>query len=499
MKRAALGLLCLVFLLPAAAFAQSRGSIDSFGPTSFYSFELEQNATLHGTDLFGDFYGEPNQDNILLSTHLLIDGPAGQFTEDISGGFRQPNSLNDTIFMAIPDATLFVEGHYSVTILATDDTGVRSIGPVYYDVVARPVQQNPLIGVPDNVYAEATSASGANVSFVVTGVSFVDPAPVISCDHNSGDLFPIGETNVHCTATDSFGSASGSFPVFVFDTGSPVVTVPGDIVVSSANPVVTFTVTATDVVDGPVEVVCNPHSGSTFDIGTTTVVCLAYDSQANVGVGTFNVTVSAGPVLTLPANITAEATSAAGAAVSYTVTATDNATIVCTPPSGSTFALGTTTVNCSATATTGSTSGSFTVTVVDTTPPSIVSITASPNNLWPDNHKMVDVTLSVILSDLVDAHPTAHIVSVTANQPINGPGDGNTNDDDFAITGPLTLKLRAERAGSADRTYTITIVATDASGNTASSTVTVSVAQTNNSKSTAPAATEGGRGRAVRP
>jgi len=575
MKRAAFGLLCLFFLLPVAS-AQTRGSISTFGPTSFYSFELEQNATITGVDLFGDFFGAPTSDNIFDSTHLEVSGPAGTFVEGISGGFRQPDTLNDTVFVAIPDSTLFVEGHYSVTIIATDDTGERRVGPVYYDVVARQIQQNPLIGVPDNVFAEATSASGANVSFDVTGVSFVDPAPVIVCDHHSGDLFPIGETAVHCTATDSFGSASGSFPVFVFDTGRPVVSVPADIVTDVDHPVVTFTVTATDVVDGSVEVTCNPHSGSTFEVGTTEVVCIAYDSQANVGVGTFNVTVSAGPVLTLPANITAEATSAAGAAVSYTVTATDNATVVCTPASGSTFALGTTTVNCTATATTGTATGSFTVTVVDTTPPAItvpstitaeatgpggaavtysatatdlvdgsrpvlcdhasgstfplgtttvqctstdthnntshasftvivqdttpptiVSLTASPDNLWPDNHKMVDVTVSAILSDLVDPHPTAHIVSVTSNQLINGPADGNSNPD-YVITGPLTLQLRAERTASLDRTYTIMVAATDFSGNTAYSTVVVSVAQTNNKNSTAPAS-PGSRGRAVRP
>ena len=60
------------------AFAQI--SIDSFGPTSFYSFEFEQNATIHGVDLFGDFYGAPDSDNIFLSTQLIFDGPAGTFT-----------------------------------------------------------------------------------------------------------------------------------------------------------------------------------------------------------------------------------------------------------------------------------------------------------------------------------------------------------------------------------------------------------------------------------
>jgi len=339
---------------------------------------------------------------------------------------------------------------------------------------------------------------------------------------------------------------------------------------------VTFTVTANDVIDGPVTAHCDPPSGSTFDLGTTVVQCVAYDSQGNPGFGSFNVTVSNGPVLTLPANITAEATSASGAAVSFTVTATDNATVVCTPASGSTFALGTTAVNCTATATTGTASGSFNVTVVDTTPPAltlpgpitaeatgpsgadvtftvsandlvdgsrpvtcdhasgstfplgtttvqctatdthnntahgsftvlvqdttpptIVSITASPNNLWPPDHKMVDVTVTVIATDLVDPAPVSHIVSVSSNEADNGNGDGNTSPD-FIITGPLTLQLRAERDGDNDRIYTITIATSDFSGNTAQGSVTVSVSQTSHgaSQGTAPSP---GRGHAVRP
>jgi hypothetical protein len=385
MKRAAFGLLCLFVLIPAAAFADS---LDSISPNSFYSFELEQNATLHGFGLFGT-----------ADTKIQVAGPAGTFIEDNSGGSHDLVTGADTVYLAIPDSTLLVEGHYSVTVLADDGGGsVRSIGPVFYDVVARPIQQNPLISVPEAVFAEATSAAGATVNFYVTGVSFVDAAPVITCDHNSGEVFHIGETAVHCTATDSFGSASGAFSVFVFDSGRPVVTVPADIVTS--NPVVTFSVTANDVVDGPVTVTCSPHSGSTFPSGTTTVNCIAYDSQANAGSGSFNVTVSNGPVLTLPAPITAEATSSAGAIVSYTATATDSATVVCTPASGSAFALGTTAVNCTATSSSGTTSGSFTVTVVDTTPPALslpASITAEATG--PGG---AAVTYSATATDIVD-------------------------------------------------------------------------------------------------
>ena len=76
-------------------------------------------------------------------------------------------------------------------------------------------------------------------------------------------------------------------------------------------------------------------------------------------------------------NVTAEATSESGAVVTYTVpTATDNidatADASCTPVSGSTFSIGTTTVTCTKTDTAGNdaTPTTFTVTVTANTPPS---------------------------------------------------------------------------------------------------------------------------------
>lgn len=74
------------------------------------------------------------------------------------------------------------------------------------------------------------------------------------------------------------------------------------------------------------------------------------------------------PVLNLPADMFVPATNPAGEAVNFTVTATDTVDpdpiVVCTPPSGSTFPLGETTVNCTATDDIGHvTSGSFNITV----------------------------------------------------------------------------------------------------------------------------------------
>lgn len=82
------------------------------------------------------------------------------------------------------------------------------------------------------------------------------------------------------------------------------------------------------------------------------------------------------PSITVPANITAQATDASGAVVTYTASAQDledpAPSFGCVPASGALFPIGTTTVTCTATDAAGnSASASFTVTVVDTPPPTL--------------------------------------------------------------------------------------------------------------------------------
>jgi peptidoglycan hydrolase-like protein with peptidoglycan-binding domain len=91
------------------------------------------------------------------------------------------------------------------------------------------------------------------------------------------------------------------------------------------------------------------------------------------------------PTISGTSDITAEATSASGASVTYTTpSATDNVdktvSVSCSPLSGSTFAIGTTVVSCSATDHAGnSSSSSFHIIVRDTTAPS-VSVKHRPNS-----------------------------------------------------------------------------------------------------------------------
>ncbi|TLY53325.1 MAG: hypothetical protein E6K53_01330 [Gammaproteobacteria bacterium] len=427
---ALLVLACLVSLVSASALAQL-----TLVPTQINQFDVETTITLGGVS--------PGTDSTMVT-----------FTQ---GADVVVTTVDASLVVAIPGEVAANAGSWSVTVIATDlDSTVRNYGPATLTVVAPPTTIPPQL--PEIVVAEATSPTGANVTFDVGDAA---------CDHSSGDLFPLGTTTVNC-------GAAGAFQVVVTDTTSPVITVPGDFATASNNP--TFTVTATDNIDGAEpasNISCSPASGATFPNGVTTVLCSAHDAHFNYAFGSFNINVGV-PILHLPDPITAEATSPAGAVVTYTATADGADTFSCSPASGSTFPLGTTTVNCTATNAAGTSTGSFTVKVQDTTPPAINSITASPNNLWPDDHKMVNVTLTVSATDLVDPSPTATIVSVTANQPLNSPGSGNTSPD-FVITGNLTLQLRAERTQGVNRTYTITVRVCDFSGNCATGTVTATV------------------------
>ena len=116
------------------------------------------------------------------------------------------------------------------------------------------------------------------------------------------------------------------------------------------------------------------------------------------------------------------------------------------------------------------------VTVRDTTAPTL-SVSVSPNDLWPPNHKLVQINATVVATDTCDASPSVQLVSITSSDPLDG-------DDVQAVGGgqvPFGTDVRsfllsAERSSSqTDRVYTITYAATDASGHTTTASAQVQV------------------------
>jgi alpha-tubulin suppressor-like RCC1 family protein len=234
----------------------------------------------------------------------------------------------------------------------------------------------PVLALPADITTIPTGPDGAVVNYTATATDAVDGPVAVDCSPPSGSTFPMDTTQVNCSAVDAGGNTSeGSFTVTVQDADGPVLQLPDDITAEATGPdgaVVNYTATATDAVDGAVDVGCNPASGSTFPMGTTQVDCEAVDAGGNRSDGSFMVTVkdTKGPVLQLPDDITTIPTGLEGAVVTYTATATDAVDgpvdVGCSPPSGSTFPMGATTeVHCSAIDGAHNPSeGTFTVTVL---------------------------------------------------------------------------------------------------------------------------------------
>ena len=340
------------------------------------------------------------------SSGVMITGSVTD-TATLSAGFNPTGTLTFKLYgpndptcsnPAAPTATATVTGNgqYTSGSLTPTQTGTYewvvsysgdtnnatasgSCGDAGESVVVSPPPP-PVVTVPSNLVVEATGPSGAGVTFSASATDVIDGAIAATCAPASASTFPLGVTTVHCSATDSQGvTGSASFTVTVTDTTPPTLSLPGNQVVQATGPAgatVTYAATATDLVDGTDPVHCLPASGSTFPIGVTTVACSATDAHGNKATGSFTVTVTDTPTLHLPANVVVEATKPAGAEVKFTASATDpvdgSDPVSCNPKSGATFPLGATTVNCAATNKRGATtSGSFTVTVQDTTPPTL--------------------------------------------------------------------------------------------------------------------------------
>jgi hypothetical protein len=115
-------------------------------------------------------------------------------------------------------------GNYTATITVTDSVGQSASDSQEGLLITRPpgngtggnntggIPSNwhpPVISVPDDITVQAIGPEGAPVTFEVTatetleGDTYTLPTPpysYLSCDHESGETFPIGETVVTCTA-----------------------------------------------------------------------------------------------------------------------------------------------------------------------------------------------------------------------------------------------------------------------------------------------------------
>ena len=306
----------------------------------------------------------------------------------------------------------------------------------------------PTFTPPADITTPATSAAGAVVTFVASGSDLEDGSIAAVCAPASGATFAIGPTTVQCSVTDNQGaSATGSFTVTV------------------TNHAPTFTPANTAEATGPAGRIARSRRRawtSNWPITACAVSAAPSDGRrpactvttsGDSASGTFTVTIvdTTPPAFTVT-NIVVPSTGPGGALVPFSFTATDlvdgTVPVVCAPPGGSQFPIGTTPVSCTATdAHQNATTKNFTVTVTNGNVPPTCEAQPSVSEIsWPPNHRWVPVTITGGRDADGDVVQLS-IVSIFQDEPINGIADGDTEPDGDGI-GTNTARVRAERAGS---------------------------------------------------
>ncbi|HEY6334050.1 MAG TPA: HYR domain-containing protein [Blastocatellia bacterium] len=312
------------------------------------------------------------------SGNLIVENfgcPGMVSMDDPQLGPLQLNAPGNTPTMAITTSSPAFQTADDSSSLPRDQRGVTRPQFTHSDIGAYEVRPCAITCPANITVSNDPGQCGAIVNYPAPSTGEGDCGSV-SSSPASGSFFPIGTTTVTCTAA----GGSCSFTVTVNDTQVPTIICPANITALTSGPnagsvVVTYpTPVATDNCSS-VTVQCIPASGSAFAVGTTTVTCTATDAAGNKSTCTFLVCVVAGPSnITVPND-----TNQCGATVNYPTTNGGCGSISFSPPSGSFFPVGTTTVTCTA----NGGSSSFTVTVKDTQPPDITcpaNITANTPN-----------------------------------------------------------------------------------------------------------------------
>ena len=378
----------------------------------------------------------------------------------------------------------------------------------------------PVLSCPADITAEATSGSGALVSYPPATATDAVSTPIVIYSVPSGSLFPLGMTTVTVTATDTAGNASTcSFDVTVPPPNTPSgnnitvsppgsettvtfsnVSSPGNTSVNISGwgppppagfqlgtPPTYYNISTTATYTAPVTVCINYNPAQYSD--PSSLRLFHYENGTWLDVTTFNnVTFHTicgqvnslsrfviaqqinNPPAALCQNVTVSAGSRCKASASIDKSSydPDGDSITYSQSPAGPYPRGNTLVTLTVTDSKGaSRQCTGVVTVTDNTPPSITRLTANPDVLWPPNHKMVKVTVNYNATDNC-GQPSCQISSVVSNEPINRA--------DYRIVNAHQVQLRAERLGSGNgRIYTIAITCTDASGNSSKQVVRVTV------------------------
>jgi len=260
--------------------------------------------------------------------------------------------------------TVFNGGATTVTVTATNASGVATCT---FTVTVTDAEV-PLISCPASINLIADTGLCTSASSIGTATA-TDNCAGAMVTHSPAGPYPVGSTTVTWTATDAGNNTTTCTQIVnVADNEDPVIScpLPANLNTDPGSCNSTLGIGTAAVTDNCSIASVTLSPPGPYPIGNTMVTWTATDVNGRTATCTQQVVVTdaENPVFqNCPGNMVS-----CSQVVMYTPpTATDNcgsAGVICSPPSGSTFPVGVTTVNCVATDSSGNTSTcSFTVTV----------------------------------------------------------------------------------------------------------------------------------------
>ncbi|ABK77198.1 hypothetical protein CENSYa_0565 [Cenarchaeum symbiosum A] len=355
-------------------------SIDNDAPASFPIGETVVTWTVR--DAHGNIQAALQTISIVDTTPPSVIPPRDIIIEAASaeGAHADPGlpTVNDIVGVHAVDSDapeMYPVGMTTITWSAADAAGNTATATQAVTVVDSTA---PVVEAPSDVTAEAAGPDGAAAE---TGeASASDATGISSTSSDAPAIFPLGTTEVTWTAADNHGNTAQDIQaVTILDTTSPVISAPPDISIEAAGPgPEAADIGVADAGDLVGVSYMQNDAPAAYPLGTTEVTWTATDDAGNSASAVQKITVydTIPPVVLAPADVSAEAESAAGAAVRLIgVNASDAVGVVSVSSDApEIFPLGETVVTWTASDEAGNTAADTQlVTISDTTPPSITA------------------------------------------------------------------------------------------------------------------------------
>jgi len=382
---------------------------------------------------------------------MSIDPDTGQLTDYPDAGFLPPNTTppageGSVVFTVMPKAGLSTGTLITNQAQIVFEVNAPINTPSWANTIDSTKPTSQVLPLPPTVSSTSFPVQWSGTD---TGAGISDFTIFVS--DNGGPFNPFVSNTTSTSAT--FSGQNGHTYAFYSVATDWVGNIEDDKTVPDASTKVIIG-SSDDIPPSSTALVSTAPNGAGWNNSDVTVTLSAVDNPGGSGVK--QIIYSASGALTIGSTTVSGALAsgviAAEGQTTITFFATDNADNVETPKS--------------------------VIVKLDKTPP-LVTCSASPNLLWPPNHKMITINTSVSVVDSLSGSDGFRLISVASNEQDTGLGSGDFPKDieGFVIGTPDTRgQLRAERSGQGSgRIYTLIYEGMDLAGNSSTCNGTVTV------------------------